>query len=248
MRLHRFFVSQIIGDQKTLTINSAELVNQVSRVFRLKIGDSIILFDGSGFDYECKIDSFGERSKIMDNKGMQATVVSKQLRASSPFHEIVLCASIIKKDHFEMVVEKATELGVSKIIPVLAERSEKKSLNKDRLKKIAIEASEQSGRGDIPEVSRIMTLEETIEEVHLPQSDGAPPTLFAFHTEGKVLKLDVMQNIKSIVIFIGPEGGWSPEEVEVFHKNDIQIVCLGSQILRAETAAIAAISQFAFNK
>lgn len=141
MRLHRFYISETVGDKNEITINSTEQVNQIRRVFRLKTGDSIVIFDRSGYDYECRIGSFW--------KGLLSLIVVSNSRSRyMPSRDIYLCVAVVKKDTFEWIVEKATELGVTDIIPIIAERSEKKSLNGERLKKIAIEASEQSGRGE----------------------------------------------------------------------------------------------------
>ena len=117
MRLHRFYISDPIGLQTEVTIHSAELVNQIRRVFRLKAGDSVIVFDGSGSDYECRIADFGKESITLD-------VGSSSRSRFVPEREVILCAAIVKKDTFEWIVEKATELGVTKIIPIMAERSE----------------------------------------------------------------------------------------------------------------------------
>jgi 16S rRNA (uracil1498-N3)-methyltransferase len=226
MRLHRFYTTETIGLQKEITIHSAEMVNQIRRVFRLKSGDSIIIFDGSGSDYECHISDFGKESITLN-------VNSSSRSRFMPAREITLCAAVVKKDTFEWIVEKATELGVTKIIPVMTERSEKKNLNEARLKKIAIEASEQSGRGNIPTIHPIITLAEAMQRVV-----DKKITSVAFHTEGEKIQGLPLYS----VIFIGPEGGWSPKEIALFHANNIDINCLGNQVLRAETAAIAALS------
>ena len=234
MRLHRFYIQELVGTNKQVTIISVDTVNQIKNVFRLKKGDAVIIFDGSGSDYECVIENI-ERDTVILNavKVLESRYMPKR--------EIYLYAAVVKKDNFEWIVEKATELGVTKIIPILSERSEKKSLNESRLKKIAIEASEQSGRGNIPGISEIEGFEKSLEEVA-----GEKFQIVAFHTEGQSLNKSDINNTKSIAIFIGPEGGWSEREVELFHKNKIPVICLGSQVLRAETAVIAALSRFVF--
>jgi 16S rRNA (uracil1498-N3)-methyltransferase len=125
----------------------------------------------------------------------------------------------------------------------MAERSEKKSLNEERLKKIAIEASEQSGRSDVPTIGQIMKLEDVI----LATSGTVNLKRLVFHTEGLNFATYQLTNnaVKTslVGIFIGPEGGWSEKEIELFHKNNMDIVCLGNQVLRSETAVIAALSR-----
>ncbi len=232
MRLHRFYIAEPIGDKKEIIIKTPELINQVLRVFRSKAGDSIVIFDGSGSDYTSCIEG-------VTKDELKLTVIEATKSRFMPEREIVLCASIVKKDTFEWIVEKATELGVTRITPIISERSEKKSLNEDRLKKIATEAGEQSGRGNVPVIDPIKNLEE---EVGPPHGGNR----IAFHTEGKRWEMsDTSDKLKkSIKIFIGPEGGWSPSEIEQFHKNNIPIYSLGKQILRAETATIVALSLF----
>ncbi len=243
MRLHRFFVSEIIGDKKDITVTSSGLVNQIQNVFRLKVNDSIIIFDGSGYDYECNILNISKTNIVLK--------ISKARESHyMPKNSIYLFVGVVKKDTFEWVVEKATELGVTNIIPIIAERSEKKSLNEDRLKKISIEASEQSGRGSIPVIEKIMKLEDAIVSLKnrsLNQSEIKKEIeIIAFHTEGKFFRDENINKNIATAIFIGPEGGWSSKEILMFHENNIDIFCLGNQILRSETAVIAALSRIMF--
>ncbi|MFA6404648.1 MAG: RsmE family RNA methyltransferase [Candidatus Paceibacterota bacterium] len=237
MRLHRFYYRELIGNRSEITINSLEITKQIRRVFRLKTGDLVIIFDGSGFDYVCKINNFTEDT-------MKLSINEKNSSRYIPEKDIVLCVAIVKKDTFEWIVEKATELGVTNIIPIISERSEKKSLNIERLKKISIEASEQSGRGRVPIIEPIVSLIEAINTYK--DQYGGQTSVYAFHTEGDTIPRSDLGNDRKIVIFIGPEGGWSPSEIDMFHKDKISIHCLGKQILRTETAVIAVLSRFVF--
>ncbi len=261
MRLHRFFIEETIGNKTELNVRSAELVNQIRRVFRLKTGDSVIVFDGSGSDYTCRIEDFGK-----DDVTLAVLEVGKS--RYMPEREIYLCAAVVKKDTFEWIVEKATELGVTNIIPVMAERSEKKSLNESRLKKIAVEASEQSGRGSVPVIALIMGLKGVIESfngvdvtkvIGVSKGDEASSSrhfsqlkcsTLAFHTDAEPFdRTDFSKHFSKdapIAIFIGPEGGWSVDEIDLFHKSGVRVVSLGQQVLRAETAVIAALSEVVF--
>ncbi len=233
MRLHRFFIEEPIGAAAEVSLRSAELANQLSKVFRLKTGDRAILFDGSGSDYECEITDFDKRS-------VSFRVSSSSRSRYVPPHPLYLCAALVKKDNFEYIVEKATELGVTDIIPVMAERSEKKGLNAGRLEKIALEASEQSGRGTVPKIHEIASLEQSIQM--LKEKGGME--MAVFHTEGNRFDMEIDG---PAAVFIGPEGGWSPAELDLFEKNKIAVRCLGSQVLRAETAVVAALSQVVFS-
>lgn len=239
MRLHRFYSSEIVGNRTELTITDRELVHQLRHVFRLRAGDSIIIFDGSGSEYTCVIASYvGDDRAVIDVRESARARFTPGLA-----RKILLFTAIVKKDNFETVVEKATELGVTDIIPVLAERSEKKSLNEERLKKIAMEASEQSGRGDVPAIHPIVSLKEAIEQVRAGECEAV-----AFHTDGAAFcRGEFAGKDKPLGVFIGPEGGWSPGEVAMFHENKIAVRCLGPQVLRAETAAIATLSMLIFD-
>jgi len=230
MRLHRFYFSEKIGDKKNIKISSPEQVNQIRRVFRMKTGDMIVLFDGSGFDYKCQILDF-EKDKIL------LSVASSEKSRYMPERDIYLCASVVKKDTFEWIVEKATELGVTNIVPIIAERSEKKNLNFERLNIIAIEASEQCGRGNVPKIHEMISLFDSIK--YFKEKNNV--RLVAYHTEASEKKLDFMNEKKSIAIFIGPEGGWNSDEIQLFHSANFEVKNLGQQIFRAETAVICAI-------
>jgi 16S rRNA (uracil1498-N3)-methyltransferase len=248
MRLHRFYITNEIVEHKTLTIESSELVHQIQNVFRMKVGDHVIVFNGTGFDYECKIDGFEKKSKINGNSVIRLTVTGSKLNNFSMRRKLFLGAGIVKKDTFEWIVEKATELGVSDIIPIAAERSEKKSLNEERLRKISIEASEQSGRDTTPMVHIIMGVAGA---VSLLKKENPGIKILAFHTcigetSAKMMHRESLDKSDPLAVFIGPEGGWTPAEIEVFHREDIAVLCLGPQVLRAETAVVAALSVVVF--
>src|SRR4051812_13164992 len=140
MKLQRFFTAEPVEmSNTTFRTSSLELLNQLKRVLRLSSGDQVILFDDSGSDFLATIDEFGKDY-------VSFSVSEKRENKTSPQRETWLFASIVKKDTFEWIVEKATELGVSHIVPIISARTEKKDLNMERLTKISIEAAEQSGR------------------------------------------------------------------------------------------------------
>lgn len=232
MRLHRFYHSETIGDKKELIINSADFVNQVVRVFRLGVGDKVVVFDGSGNDYVYELLEVKPRGPVV------LRICEVGPSRFMPTRKIYLFQSMIKKDKFEWVVEKATELGVTDIVPALADRSEKKDLNIERLRKIAIEASEQCGRGDVPVIA---TARPRLAELLIINCQKV-----ALHLEGENFITARPRLAGDIGVFIGPEGGWSPNELDMFHKNGVTICSLGKQVLRAETAAIATLSLVVF--
>ncbi len=227
MRLHRFFITEPMVGSK-IFIKEERLLHQWRNVFRYNTGTELIVFDGSGLEYDALIAKMGNREVELEIVGERKGLL--------PERQLVLYQSLIKKDKMEWVVEKATELGVTKIIPIISERSEKKGFNLERACKIAIEASEQCGRADVPEMGEVMNMEEGIKInggkaiVFDPSGGLIPNPLFNIHS--------------SITVFIGPEGGWSDKELEFFRQNDAQIYSLGRLTLRAETAAIVALGQF----
>ena len=230
MRLHRFYIREKIGSKTTLTISYPEFINQWKRVFRLTPGNDVILFDNSGFDFFAKIHEYGHGTVTL-------SIFKSQENTILPSREIYLFASLIKKDNFEWITEKAVELGVSHIIPIISERSEKKNLNIERLEKIIIEASEQSGRGTIPILHEIMDLKSSlINFTHIKS--------IAWDIDStKFVSQDI---VDSTGAYIGPEGGWSSQEREFFKQHAVKIRSLGPQILRAETAVVAVLSHLVF--
>jgi 16S rRNA (uracil1498-N3)-methyltransferase len=222
MRIHRFYIENQI-ENKDVGISDERLVHQWRHVFRYNVGSEVVLFNGSGFEYECVI-------SFISNREAKLEVVSKK-PSIIPNTNITLYQSLIKKDNFEWIAEKATELGVAKIVPVVSERSEKKNINEERLKKILIEASEQCGRGDVPELGEIVDLEDAIQSAE---------NIIIFDKGG-----DPVENTFEVAasIFIGPEGGWSEKEINMFKERGAHICSLGPLTLRAETAAIVAMSK-----
>lgn len=231
MRIQRFYINTPITNNN-FDIADRDLIHQWKKVFRYNVGSQVIVFDGLGFDYYCIISS-------LRNLGATLTVIKKVENSIGTRKNIWLCLALIKKDNFDLALQKATELGVSNIVPIICEHSEKKKLNLERMKKIAIEASEQSGRGDIPVIHETVNLEKLFESGILPQEK------VVFHPQRipfNQYKNSTNQN--SFALFIGPEGGFSDKEINFFKKYNVQIVSLGRQILRAETAAIATSSLF----
>jgi 16S rRNA (uracil1498-N3)-methyltransferase len=222
MRLHRFYVSQPLGED--VVINELGKIKQWTKVFRYTKGDFVILFNGDGIDATYSIETLSPKECTL--------VRTKQESSYVPEKKITLYLSIIKKDTFELVVEKATELGVTTIIPILSERSEKKSLNLERLRAITIESAEQCGRGDIPTIMPIIPLGDVLE---LPSPHDIS---YVLQMNGVPVQDERGQNYTNIGYFVGPEGGWTKHEEETFTNKKSKFISLGKTTLRAETAAI----------
>ncbi len=230
MRLHRFFVTERLSGRKRIALSDADLIHQLKRVFRLSAGDQIVLCDGHGEEYVCTIE-------LLSAQEIHVRVEESRL-VVSPSREVWLCVAIIKKDNFEWVVQKATELGVTHIVPIIALRSEKKSLHMERLLKIAREASEQSGRGMLPQVHEPMSLTEALEHPQMPEDK------ILFHTTGTPLLSAERSEPQPVALFIGPEGGWDEREIEVCTAHGVRVRTMGEYVLRAETAATVAPALF----
>ena len=148
MRLHRFYVKQPLGEE--IVVDDVSTIKQWTRVFRYKAGDLVILFDGHFKDCTYEITSVSAKEVALH------LISLKEIPPQDK--TLTIYVSVIKKDNFELVVQKCTELGVSRIVPILAEHSEKKNINIERLEIIAKEAAEQCGRGDVPIIEEVVTL------------------------------------------------------------------------------------------
>jgi 16S rRNA (uracil1498-N3)-methyltransferase len=223
MRLHRFFIEEQLRNKKEISIFDDEIIHQWKDVFRLRAGDKVILLDNTGFEYLCEV--------AMLAKGKaDVKVIDRSAVSYSPAKNIWLYAAIIKKDNYEWILEKGTEVGVSHFVPVVSDRSEKKNINMERALKIVKEASEQSCRGTMPQVDEPVSLKEAI--------NNTPVPLIAFHMIGEKFVADFHNSKQDIGILIGPEGGWSDNELAFFTEKNIPIYSVGGLVLRAETAAI----------
>ncbi len=233
MRLHRFFTPLHIEEGKINSIPDLVVIHQMMKVLRLQIGNGVVFFDGSGNEYQSEIVS-------LDKDAVKFHIIKTNKVKIHSSLKLSLAFSLIKKDNVEWIIQKCTELGVSEFIPLVSERSEKKGFNLERAQKIAVEASEQSGRGDIPKIHEPKTLAEflAIEKREI----------VAFHTKGNNFEKENLSefpdsnlNPKSseLVACIGPEGGWSEKEISMFGEKGASIITLNTPILRAETAAVA---------
>ncbi|HRY62584.1 MAG TPA: RsmE family RNA methyltransferase [Candidatus Paceibacterota bacterium] len=224
MRLHRFYIKTDLSGDK-ITIVDKETINQIKNVFRLRKGDQFMIFNDKKEEVVATI-------KNISSDELSAEVSKKIKNDSEPQNKVNLYLSILKKENFELVVQKATEVGVSKIIPVISARTVKMNLNIERLQKIAKEAAEQCGRQNIPEISEPIKIREAFEEA---AKNGV--TLF-FDRYGE--DISTWKPGFQVNIFIGAEGGWDEWEVELAKEKGFHIASLGKLTLRGETAAIIA--------
>ncbi len=234
MRLHRFYVSQPLGEE--VVIEDVPTIKQWLKVFRYISGDSVIIFNGDGSEYTYTLQETSSTRCILSLSQKNPTYIPKR--------KSYLFISVIKKDLFEFALEKAIELGVTDIVPVITERTEKKLLNYERLTTIIKEASEQSGRGDLLTLHETISLEKAyiLASEKVSQENVFIATLFGTPLKEVVRRKNSLteDSSASVAFFIGPEGGWSDSEETTFKEKGFTRVSLGETTLRAETAAITA--------
>jgi 16S rRNA (uracil1498-N3)-methyltransferase len=227
MRQHRFFIRETLHNTgQRLHLTDAEIVHQVTRVLRLTTGDTVILCDNAGHEAVARLVARDSKSVDMMLEHMAAS-------SREPQPQITLYCALLKRDNFELVVQKTTEIGVSRIVPLLTEHVVKQGLRPDRLAKIIKEAAEQSGRGRLPVLEEPMTMPAALEQAQHNDEN------FFFDSSGQPLP-EMIFSGKNIGIFIGPEGGWSEDEINQARASALSIVSLGALTFRAETAAIVA--------
>jgi 16S rRNA (uracil1498-N3)-methyltransferase len=227
---------RFIADTSTPTTATllGDQASHLARVLRATPGQVYDIV-ANGFLHRAEITS------VTDDEVLFTLHEELETDAALPLH---LLLAIFKFDHMEWAIEKATELGIAKITPILARRTEKhlaqSALKRtDRWRRIALEASKQSRRTTIPEIAGPTVLKQALE-----QESATPTRILLSETEQLTTLTTALTAAQSsdTSIAIGPEGGWTPEEISLFIQHNWQPVTLGPRILRAETAAIAAIA------
>jgi len=247
--MHRFFVSpdQLEGDRVVITGPAA---HQIRNVLRLGPGDTIIVLDNSGWEQETEIVKVSRKQVV-------GRVLSRTLATGEPRTKVSLYLGVLKGGHFEFVLQKGTELGIVEFVPLISQRCVISSLDdvnkkSDRWQRIIQEAAEQSRRGRLPRLESAMVFSRACERAK--RTGGL--SLMPWEDEEKVnLKLVFGKGEKetkkssalifparpfSVNLFIGPEGGFTLEEVFLAQQYGIIPITLGPRILRAETAGLVA--------
>jgi 16S rRNA (uracil1498-N3)-methyltransferase len=221
--MHRFYIEKDLNNSN-IRLDDPEFFNQAHNVLHLRNGEEVILFNGDGSEVVAKITGYGKNSVSLE-------VVKVFKNMNEPEKHVVLYCAILKKENFELVVQKAVEVGVKEMIPIISKRTVKLNLRMDRLERIAREAAEQSGRPRVPKIHELMEWDEAVE--HSKQNEAN----FLFHLDGPEFS---GHDKNKAGIWIGPEGGWSEEEIKKARDSGFQVVSLGRLTLRAETAAVVA--------
>ncbi len=231
----RFFIPSPPLDE---VVFEGDEARHIAKSLRTKPGEEIILCDGKGFDYKCIAVSVGEKTVLK--------VIERCPNISEPSVYLHLYQALPKGSKMEFIIQKAVELGVSEITPVLTSRCivrltpEAFEKKRERYQKIAKEAAKQSGRGIIPKVNPLLYYTDALKTLEKDNS------IIFYECGGAPLRELVNLEQKQISFFVGSEGGFSLDEINMAEENGAQVASLGSRILRCETAPICAASIFLY--
>ena len=241
--MHHFFVTpqQISGDK--IRIEGGD-VNHMKNVLRMKLHEKAEISDGESRTYLCEVEAYEEDVAVLH-------ILEEMEADTEPASKLYLFQGLPKSDKMELIVQKAVELGVYQVIPVALKRSvvrldDKKAAKKaDRWNSIAESAAKQAGRSRIPEVTMPLSYNEA-----LKMAEELDVTLLPYELAGGMeVTREVIRQIKSgqsVGIFIGPEGGFEPEEVDAAVSMGAKVITLGRRILRTETAGLATLAVLMF--
>jgi 16S rRNA (uracil1498-N3)-methyltransferase len=233
--MRRFFIDSVISTDGKVMIDGRE-ARHMKNVLRLKTGEPVILFDGSGVEYEATIDSLSSERAVL-------SIHSKSKAKSSVPTRIIVAQSFLKEKKMDTLVRQLCELGMAKWVPFFSERSVSRP-DKERLagrinrwRKISIEALKQSRRTELPEINDVLTYDEV-----LALADECDLKIIFWENEPIPFQVPEISkpDIETILLVLGPEGGFTEDEIRSAKAHDFVTGGLGPRILRAETAALAA--------
>lgn len=207
---------------------SPEETRHLRDVLRLRIGDRVNVFDGTGHEFEGVIESVSKNASVLNiERRLDAVAAESSL-------ELTLAAAMLKSDKFDLVVQKAVELGISRLIPLETARSDARprdvAKKAERWRKIALEAAKQCGRAKLMQID---------EPINFAEFVGVVDGDVFFFTERGGNEFPSELASKKITAFVGPEGGWDDSEIELVRSRGFGLITFGGRTLRAETAAIA---------
>jgi len=235
----RFYIPQEQIKGKQIIITGSD-VNHIKNVLRLKVGAEITVFDSSQKVYLCKLREF--------NREFIRGIITSQIHEDTELKaDITLAQCLPKARKMDLIVQKATELGANRIIPVISERSVPRIEDKAERKtahwqKIAQEAAEQSGRTKVPQILPLVSLSELVKSASDYDLALIP---WEGERENTIKKVLTTSRHNSLIIVIGPEGGFSQAEIKIAQENGFIPISLGKRILRCETAALTCLALLA---
>ena len=224
----RLFVEEPIASGGAVSLDGPQ-AHYLVKVMRVREGDAVILCDNATGEWATRVVSVDKRRIGLE--------VVERLRVREDVPDLWLCPALLKKDRFDLVLEKASELGAARIQPLITRRCVADKLNLDRARTITIEAAEQCARTALPELSNPLKLDAMLRDW------PAERTLFFADEEGGAPAAEAFAGTTSAAILIGPEGGFDDaERAAIRAQPSARPISLGPRILRGETAAIAALS------
>ena len=232
MTIRRFYARPENIGQRAINLDEGE-TRHLRDVLRLSIGDRVHAFDGLGIEYACRVQKIIKRSTEL--------LVESEVPPTAPESplELSIAAAVTPGEKFDLVVQKAVELGVRRLTPITTVRCEVKvkdaARRVERWRKIAFEASKQCGRAYLMNVGNVAEFKEILSSSN--GNDSKTRFLLFSERDGQELKTD--HNINAIKAIYGPKGGWDDAELLFAREAGVETITLGGRILRAETAAIA---------
>ena len=226
--LPRLFVRAPLGNGASVELDPKQ-ANYLGNVMRLGVGAELLVFDGSSGEWLARIADASKKRMTLS--------VGRKTREAEIVPDVWLAFAPVKRAQTDWLVEKATELGAARLIPVMTQRTVAERVRLDRLESIAIEAAEQCGRTRVPRITAPMQLRRFIEDV-----DPARHLYFADEGGGDPLASSLREGPAAILV--GPEGGFTDEERAFVRGSGAHAVSLGPRILRAETAALASLAAY----
>ena len=230
MTRRRFHAPPNAFNDQTVTLGTDE-ARHLRDVLRLKAGDEVYVFDGRGREFRCRL--------VKTTRDAAELSIEAEVEPAKPESQLQLnlCVALLKGEKFDLAVQKATELGVVKVTPLITRyadiqlRDESDAEKRvSRWQRIALEAAKQSGRAFVPEISTPVTFDSvSIEGLGVMFSERGGDSL------DSLIKQPAPETVTALV---GSEGGWSDEEIETARARDFHVITLGGRVLRAETAAI----------
>ncbi len=233
-----FFIQSTRISNQTVTIDDP-LLSHLSKSLRIREGEKIWVGDEHRVRYRVRVDH-------LDSNSLRASIIETVAGPPATPAQVVLAQAILKGDRMNWVIQKATELGVAAIIPLLTSRviarppAARIRTARERWQRIAVDAAQQSEHWEFPRVTQPMDLAELLK--HVPHA-GLYCALFERGAEQRIGSLSIDHTFRgTIVLAVGPEGGWTPEEMQELLDQRFQAISLGESILRSETAPLVALS------
>lgn len=227
--LPRLFVREMLEVGSRIELVAAQ-ANYLGNVMRLAAGSEVLVFDGRSGEWLARISEAAKKRMTL--------TVERQIREAETIPDIWLAFAPVKRAQTDWLVQKATELGVARLLPVMTQRTIAERVKIERLRTIVIEAAEQCGRTRLPEISEPVSLKQ-----FLMERDTERPLLFADENGGEAVA--AVMKPGPAMILIGPEGGFTDEERALVRSSEqVVAISIGPRILRAETAALAALAAY----